>query len=281
MKHVKTLQVIVIALSLAVFLGVLLLPKNYSVAQNQQMAQTAQEEDVQAQIAEIKAQLSPEKLAIIEGFEAALKSAGNMEEKAAVLDSITFFWDKSMTPAVAAIYAEQKAGVTQNKKDWTIAGNRYLSITTFLSEADRPWAYSQAQRSFEAVLAQDSTDVEARISLGVCMVNAGQNPMAGIKMITSVLEEDSTNLRAIVELGQFSITSRQFPKAIARFEQALRVKPDFYEAYLFLGETYGAMGELDNALLYLKKYRDTQTDKEVLWQVDNRMKELEEMKGSN
>lgn len=283
MKKNISLQVTVISLSLVVFLIIFLAPKNYSVAKaNDAAVNQNVDNEIQKQVDEVKAKLPAAAKASLEEWEQALDVARNTDEKALLLDSITRFWDKEMRPAIGVIYMEKKSQLTHKPEHWMETGDRYLAITAFLKEGDRIWAYGKAEEAFAHVLEEDPENTEAKISMGICQVNSNpEAPMQGIALIREVLEKDSTNLRAIVELGHFSVTSAQFPKAIERYQQALRVRPDFHEALLFLGETYVRMGDLNNAEKYLIKYKNTQENKEVQWQIENRIKELKEMGQKN
>lgn len=48
-------------------------------------------------------------------------------------------------------------------------------------------------------------------------------------------------------LGHALKRERRFPEALHAYEQALRLRPDYPQALEYLGETYVAMGRLDDA----------------------------------
>jgi lipopolysaccharide biosynthesis regulator YciM len=98
--------------------------------------------------------------------------------------------------------------------------------------------------------------------------------MEGIGLIREVVEKDSTNTRAILQLGHFSVFSGQFPNAIKRYEQALRIDPTLTETYFFIGDTYAKMGDMEQAETYLRKYKDLQEGEEVKAQVEAYIEEL-------
>lgn len=272
------LQVTVGLLSLVAFLVVWLSPGKFSENRTQQVQQQREDSFLDDQVAQVKEKLSADDRVFVDDLERAMAKAGSDAEKTSLLDSITVFWDKQRRPAIAAIYAEKKAVLTNNAQHWNETGERFLNITVFMSDEDKPWAFDKARHAFEKTIELNPLHTDAQISLGVCIVNTSpENPMEGILMIREVVEKDSTNTRAILELGHFSITSRDFPKAIERFKQALRVDPGLHEALFYLGETYAQMGDLTNAEYYLQEYRRTQQDPEVQWQIDMRLKELREM----
>ncbi len=56
-------------------------------------------------------------------------------------------------------------------------------------------------------------------------------------------------------LGHARKMQRRYPEALAAYSQALRVRPDFPQALEYLGETYVAMGKLDDARSTLAKLK--------------------------
>ncbi len=56
-------------------------------------------------------------------------------------------------------------------------------------------------------------------------------------------------------LGHARKMQREYPEALAAYEQALRLKPDFPQALEYLGETYVAMGRVDDARATLAKLK--------------------------
>jgi cytochrome c-type biogenesis protein CcmH/NrfG len=71
---------------------------------------------------------------------------------------------------------------------------------------------------------------------------------------------EATKLRADLPeawngLGHARKMQREFPEALAAYQQALRLRPDFPQALEYLGETYVAMGRMDDARATLAKLR--------------------------
>jgi len=274
MKKGFVLQMTVILLSFFLFAGLYLAPKNYSVAKIQEQQVTESKNNIREQVGEIKQQLKPEEQAVVNAFEQQYASAGG-SAKIVWLDSIITFWDRQMRPAVSAVFADEKADLTGKLDDRMESGNRFLSMAEFLKEEDKAWAYGEARTAFEEILKQQPDNADAKISLGICIVETTpDNPMQGITMIREVVEKDSTNTRAILQLGHFSVFSGQFPNAIKRYEQALRVDPTLIEAYFFIGDTYAKMGDMENAELYLRKYKELQPGEELQDQVEAYIEEL-------
>ncbi len=56
-------------------------------------------------------------------------------------------------------------------------------------------------------------------------------------------------------LGHARKMQRRYPEALAAYEEALRLRPQFPQALEYLGETYVAMGTLDDARTTLAKLK--------------------------
>ena len=158
------------------------------------------------------------------------------------------------------------------------AGERFLGVAQFLKPEDKPWAYTEARAIFEKVLEMSPDNADAKINLGICMVETNpDNPMQGIGLLREVVAKDPNNTRAILQLGHFSVLSGQFSKAIERYKQALEIDPNLAEAYFYLGDTYAKMGDMVNAEKYLLQYRSLLKDEEVKKQLDIYLEDLKNM----
>jgi len=268
------LQAVLVTASLAVFYVVYVLPRTEPASKLREQQVEKAKEDIHQQIDQVKKELSGTDVARLNGFETMFSvSQGNI--KIQYLDSIIRFWDKQMRPAIAAIYAEDKAELTQAGGDWMEAGNRYLQMASFLKGDDQQWAYTRGKAVFETILKSDPENADAKIGLGICLVESGQgSPMEGIGLLRDVVDKDPGNTRAILQLGHFSVFSGQFQKALERYRQALAVDPLLDEAYFFIGDTYAKMGETDSAFIFLNKYKELQQEQVVKDQIDLYMQEI-------
>lgn len=272
-KNAIKVPVIIIA-SIAIFAVAFLAPKNHSVAKIAENLSTETKNSIALQVDEIKASLPFESLTTLNSFEVNYRTTTS-SEKVQWLDSIIQFWDKQMRPAVSAIYAEEKADLTQNIEDRNLSGYRYLNITDFLKPEDKTWAFDKAYEAFRKVLEKDPQNTDAKISLGICMVESGSfNPMDGILLIREVLEVEPTNTRAILQLGHFSIQSGQYENAIERYKQAYFVDTTQKEMFFYVGDTYAKMGNLDSANHYLSVYKSSIDNPVIKQQLENYIQEI-------
>ena len=271
------IQLVVIIGALGLFTYLALAPKNYSVTKIKEDKAKETKSDIEQQITEVKNEMKKDRLAIINGLEAQFEKASGTG-KIQLLDSIIHFWDNEMRPAISAIYAKDKAELTGNMEDYMAAGERFIGVGQFLKPEDKPWAYSEAREIFEKVLEKEPDNADAKIDLGICMVETNpDNPMQGIGLLREVVAKDPNNTRAILQLGHFSVLSGQYSKAIDRYKQALAIDPDLSEAYFYLGDTYAKMGDMESAEKYLLIYRGLLKDEEVKKQLDIYLDDLKKM----
>ncbi len=268
------IKIPVIIASAAIFTVAYLAPKNHSATKIAENLTSETKNSIALQVDEIKETLPFESLNSINMYEKNYRTTQS-NEKIQWLDSIIQFWDKQMRPAVSAIYAEEKADLTQSLEDRNISGYRYLNITDFLKPEDKTWAFEKAYEAFKKVLEKDPTDIDAKISMGICMVESGSfNPMEGILLIREVLEVEPTNIRAILQLGHFSVHSGQYDKAIERYKQAYAVDTTQKEMFFYLGDTYAKMGKLDSANYFLETYKKSIENPVIKQQLENYIQEI-------
>lgn len=271
------IQLLVIGLSIALFVGLVIAPKNYSVAKLKEKKVQETKSDIDRQINEIKKELKPFEFNKLSEFESNFDAA-NKETKVQWLDSIIGFWDGVMRPQIAAIYTKDKAELTGSLEDMNIAGEKFINVARFMNEEDKAWAYNEAKACFEIVLEKDPENADAKINMGICIVQTNpENPMAGIGMLREVLDKDPNNTRAILQLGHFSVLSGQFSKALERYEQALEIDPNLTEAYFFIGDTYAKMEDFENAEKYLLIFRSYLEDEQEINQLDIYLDDLKQM----
>ncbi|MEO6882409.1 MAG: tetratricopeptide repeat protein [Bacteroidia bacterium] len=190
-------------------------------------------------------------------------------------DSLIVCWDSLKKPAVAAFYAEQKAGFSNAANDWYRAGDRYYKSAGFVDAKSRPMLFNKAMDCLNKCLAIAPTNLEAQVDLGVCFVESSTNPMKGISLLKGVIEKDSNNVDAQLNLGFFSVNSGQYDKALYRFQRVLQIDPTYLEAYLFMEDVYEKTGNKAQAIVCLKKYVSLVDDPTIRNEVKNYISKLE------
>lgn len=130
----------------------------------------------------------------------------------------------------------------------------------------------------EARASAEASPTDLKLSEAIALVNNGDNPMQGIQIMRELLEEDSTNVDVHWHLAQFSITSRQIENAAFRFQKVLQFDKDqkYPEAYFWLAQTKITLGEADEALPLLIKYKTLEQDTIILTGVNRMIEQLQE-----
>lgn len=186
-------------------------------------------------------------------IEALLKQTSKKEEKRHVADSAIFFWDQHNRPDFAAAFAEQKAELSGNVKDWNYAGQRFYYAVKFFEDSPvKKTLFLSAKRCFEKVLSLDPKNTDARIDIASCIVESGENPMQGISMLREIEKTDSNNVRLQLSFGFFSAKSQQWEKAIKRFSKALEIDSNYIEVHLHLADAYERKGKKDSCIKHLE-----------------------------
>jgi len=121
-------------------------------------------------------------------------------------------------------------------------------------------------------------EIDARVQLGISYVQGGGAPMKGIKILKDVLEEDPENKFALWTLGVFSQQSGQHDKAIARFEDLLRVEKEEKErinVYTALEYSLISMNQINRALLlHEEMMKEFDSNPEMLERIKYRNNEI-------
>jgi tetratricopeptide (TPR) repeat protein len=198
-------------------------------------------------------------------------SAGS--QKAAALDSLVRLFAGQRQPVAAAYYSGKLAEVKNTSAAYTDAGTRYYVSAQF-SPNLRPELFDRALHAFEKALELDKDNLDAKVKLGVCLVEGTNEPMKGITLLREVVEADSTNIEAHLNLGLFAVQSGQYDKAIERFSKILAINPEYLEAYIYLGQTFANKGDKKKAIETLEKYKSLNKDELINEEVTKYINEL-------
>lgn len=222
-------------------------------------------------VTELKNELDSTTLAQVNGWEAAVTPES--------VDSLIEFFDMIRKPVGSAYHALQRAQATNDVSHWTEAGERFLLNAKYMGDAERKksW-YQQAQLAFEKASELAPKDLDIKVDLGVCMIEGasflGTPPMEGIGILKSVEQQDPNNIKALINLGYFSIRSGQFDKAQERFDQVLKIDPEYVDAYLYLADLHEREKKFTEAVKDLENYKSLISDPQRIQEVDNYIQEL-------
>lgn len=240
-------------LLLFIGLGLWLLPTRHPDGYLKELQAKEMSTDLEVQIEEVKAGLSPEQQVEAQRLELAWHQSSEANRTAAA-DTLIRYWGQ-INPAVAAIFAKKKAEETHTESDLLDAAQRFLTVVSVMTEEDKSWAAVEAAGLFRQVLKTAPQLLEARRGLGTALVEGAGAPMEGIGMLTEILEEYPNDVETILRLGHFSVLSSQFPKAVERFQQVLSIDSSRSEVYFLLGDTWLKAGNQDSAKVYFGRYR--------------------------
>ncbi|MCH8294548.1 glycosyltransferase, partial [Candidatus Poribacteria bacterium] len=69
-------------------------------------------------------------------------------------------------------------------------------------------------------------------------------------------ENEIIYISSLIFTGRSHLDLNQYPDALAAFEDALRIQPDYDVVYMCFGEAYTLMGDADKAIEFLEKLRE-------------------------
>lgn len=272
MNRTKTIQLLVLAGTLILFVVVYAAPKNYSNKKLADRARVETKKEADKELVEIKKQLKPDAGAKLAELEKTYAAAESANQKAQALDSLSAFWDRQMYPGASVLYIEEKAALLNTADQWIIAGDRYLSMAEFGEPENKTYRLDKAAECYQNALDGQPDNLTAKTGMGTVLVRKQENPMAGIAMLREVVDADPKNIRALLQLADFSILSGQFDKAIARFDQVLEIDPTYIDAYFFKAETYAKMGNKEEARRFLDEYKIKVGNPEAATEAENYLK---------
>jgi tetratricopeptide (TPR) repeat protein len=211
------------------------------------------------------------------GNQLLVKEMSAISDKSKAYDSIAgVLLSKSVTSS--AYYFEKSAELKANNGAWKKAGMLYYKATRFDQPYLKQTLFSKAIECYNQALKLDTNDLEAATMLGTCYVEGSTQPMDGIMLLRKVVSKDSTFVDAQVQLGMFAIQSNQLDKALERFNKILKIKPDYIQAYIYLGQIYADMGKKEQAIEMLELYMKKSNDNTINQQVEQFINELKNTK---
>ena len=195
------------------------------------------------------------------------------------LRKISDLWSVYRNAGLSGAYIEKLSIIAPTSENWFNAGYRYMiAFRSSEKNGAKLFFTRKAIACFKTVLDKDSTNLEAKANLGVCYVEGAQTlgtaPMKGVKLLLDVVEKDPKNITALVNLGYFSIQSGQLDKAIERFNQILKINPNYLEAYIYLADAYQRQGKKEVAVNTLEILKSKNKDPELESNIDQYIQDL-------
>ena len=205
---------------------------------------------------------------------ALLNAHASNSNAVAANDSISSIWKNLRQVGIEAYYLQQSAQLKNSADSWNKAGEAFYKAAQFAKDESRHYFIDNAVDAYSKSSMLDSTNLNTKVNLGICYVEGTQEPMKGILLLREVVAKDSTNINAQLNLGLFAVQSGQYDKAIERFKKILRIKPEYTEAYLYLGQTYANMGKKKEAIEALEKFKTLSNDETVVSEVTQYINQL-------
>lgn len=220
-----------------------------------------------------KTELPDDALGRIENLE------NRLDGNVALTDTLAQAWETAGNPAVAAFYRYQAATTINSVAYWNLTGESMTEALAF----SRAQGYSEnllfyfaesAIHSFEAALAIDSSNTDARIGLASILIEGKGEVMPGVKLLLEVVAQDSMNVTANLRLGRLSMMNGEYANVVKRMTRVLETEPDNIEALVSTGNAWQALGNAEEAAKYWRAALPLIEDEELKRQLEARINEL-------
>ena len=210
----------------------------------------------------------------IGGLEDQLKSAASDADKLALEQKLAQQWATLNQPGPAAFYYQAIARSQNTAESWVVAGNHFNDAYKQAQDTSAQPAFdANAVEAFQIATKLKPESLDAKTGLGIAYVNGGGPPMQGIGLLLAVVAQDPTNYNAEINLGMFAMKSGQFEKAVDRFKTIISQKPGV-EPYFYLAESYKQLGMKTEAIAAYEKCKTMMPDPTFGQKIDEYIKEL-------
>lgn len=196
------------------------------------------------------------------------------ENRIAAQDSLAKIWRFLKQPGIQAACLEKIALMSNTCPTWNAAGEAFYKASHFSEENWRHFYMDKAVSAYQKASQIDSSNTDAKLNLAICYVEGTSEPMKGILLLREIVAQDSTNIKAQLSLGMFAVQSGQLEKALERFKRIVKIDPNFAEAYLYMGETLVKLGRKSEAIEALEQFKNKSKDETVVSEVANYIDQL-------
>ncbi len=115
--------------------------------------------------------------------------------------------------------------------------------------------FVKARELLKQLIEQDKKNIDAYKNLGLCEVNL-DNPPGAIEAFSSAVELDKTDATSLFYLAGCYNRTGEKELAVEKFEQVLKLRPDYLDVYKNLAMIYIEFGQIDDAIQILNKAKD-------------------------
>jgi tetratricopeptide (TPR) repeat protein len=170
---------------------------------------------------------------------------------------------KEANPKLAEAYGE--LAMRYHVHDVAAAAEAAYENARRLAPQDKRWPYllghlyndtarpAEARKTFEAALAIDGRDVPLVASLAAVSLQSGDTDRAAM-LYEQLLTDKAARPLALNGLGKVAMAKRDYPKAIERFEEALKLWPSATRLRAPLASAYRSAGNVAKAEETLQGY---------------------------
>jgi len=208
-----------------------------------------------------------------------LNTAKAPADRAAIYRQLSKFWADSAQRIEPYLYYTYSAALLENsEKSLTFAAQLLIDnlATQEAPPAIQNWIAANAKVLLEKALVINPNNDSAIINLGACYLfgNISDNPMQGILKVKEVVDKNPQNIYGNMMLGLGGKKSGQYPKAIERFLNILKLEPKNMEAMVNLAECYELSNQKSLAIEWYTKMKALIDNPEAKDAIDKRIKEL-------
>jgi len=208
-----------------------------------------------------------------------LNTAKAPADRAAIYRQLSKFWADSAQRIEPYLYYTYSAALLENsEKSLTFAAQLLVDnlATQEAPPAIQNWIAANAKVLLEQALVINPNNDSAIINLGACYLfgNISDNPMQGILKVKEVVDKNPQNIYGNMMLGLGGKKSGQYPKAIERFLNILKLEPKNMEAMVNLAECYELSNQNSLAIEWYTKMKGILNNPEAKDAIDKRITAL-------
>ena len=277
----KKPQLIVILLATLICVAVIIF-----VPRNQKGGPGAGKENIENQPISTQTILDGAKTALTGSQKISLLSIENQlntakapADRAAIYRQLSKFWADSAHRIEPYLYYTYSAALLENsEKSLTFAAQLLVDnlATQEAPPAIQNWIAANAKVLLEKALVINPNNDSTKINLGACYLfgNISDNPMQGILKVKEVVDKNPQNIYGNMILGLGGKKSGQYPKAIERFLNILKLEPNNMEAMVNLAECYELSNQNSLAIEWYTKMKGILNNPEAKDAIDKRITAL-------